>query len=40
MKQYIIVVNGIEYQFTSKREADKFFVDAFLEGKSVYEIKK
>lgn len=38
-KLYTIVVNGKEYQFASKREADNFFIDAFLNGKSVYEIK-
>ena len=38
-KVYTIVVNGKEYQFTSKREADKFFIDAFLSGKRVYELK-
>lgn len=36
---FIIVVNGKEYHFTSKKEADKFFIDAFLNGGSVHEIK-
>lgn len=36
MKQYIVVVNGKEYLFTSKRESNKLFVDAFLSGKSVF----
>ena len=35
-KVYTIVVNGKEYQFTSKREADKFFIDAFFSGEHVY----
>ena len=35
-KIFIVVVNGKEYDFTSKREADNAFIDAFLDGKSVY----
>lgn len=38
-KVFIIVVNEKQYQFTSKRKADKFFIEAFLSGKSVYELK-
>ena len=38
-KVYTIVVNGKVHQFASKREADKFFIDAFLSGKRVYELK-
>ena len=38
-KIYTIVVNDIEYQFASKKEADNFFIDAFLSGKRVYELK-
>lgn len=38
-KVYTIVMNGKEYQFASKREADKFFIDAFLSGERVYELK-
>ena len=35
-KIFILVINGNEYDFTSKREADKFLIDAFLDGKSVH----
>lgn len=37
MKTYIIIANGKEYTFTSKREVDKFYINSFLEGLSVYE---
>lgn len=39
MKKYIIISNGKEYMFTNKRKADTFFIDEFLSGNSVYEIK-
>lgn len=39
MKKYIIISNGKEYVFISKRKADAFFIDEFLSGNSVYEKK-
>lgn len=36
-KVFVIVVNRKEYHFTSKRQADNFFIDAFLNGFHVYE---
>lgn len=35
IKQYIVIVEGKEYTFASKRKADKFFIDGFLSGLSV-----
>ena len=40
MKKYVIVINGTEFVYNSKKEADNAFIDAFLNGDSVYEIKK
>lgn len=34
-KQFIVIVEGKEYPFASKRKADAFFIDSFLSGLSV-----
>lgn len=39
MKKYILSIDGKEFQYNSKREANKAFIEAFLNGLSVREIK-
>lgn len=36
---YTIISNGVKYHFTNKRSADRFFINEFLEGKHITELK-